>query len=104
MTDENPITKSEADSIVQSPDLGDANNACPFELKRRIDMARRRRRGRPLTYKFARRKQLAGLIRLHGVSGTREILQRSMCNSTLLKIAKEFECELKKGRRPREAA
>jgi len=67
-------------------------------------MVGRRRRGRPVVYELAQRKQLAELIRLHGASRTREILQRSICDHTLLKIAKEFGIELRKGRRPREAA
>lgn len=67
-------------------------------------MARKRRQGRPLTYKYATRKRLAELIRQHGASGTREMLHRSICICTLLKIAKEFGIELKQGRRPRHAA
>jgi hypothetical protein len=67
-------------------------------------MARKRRQGRPLIYKFAKRKRLAELIRLYGASRTRELLKRSICVSTLLKIAKEFGIGLKQGRRPRQAA
>lgn len=64
----------------------------------------RKRRGRPLTYKFAERKRLAELIQRHGASRTREMLSNSICAATLLKFAKEFGIGLKQGRRPREAA
>jgi hypothetical protein len=67
-------------------------------------MARKRKQGRPLTYEFAKRKRLAELMRLHGATRTREMMQRTICASTLLKIAKEFGIELKQGRRPRQAA
>jgi hypothetical protein len=56
-------------------------------------MALKKKRGRPLTYKFAERKRLAELIREHGARGTREILSRTICSFTLLKIAREFEIE-----------
>jgi hypothetical protein len=68
------------------------------------NMARKRKQGRPLTYKFAKRKRLAELMRLHGASRTREMLSKTICASTLLKIANEFGVELKQGRRPRQAA
>lgn len=67
-------------------------------------MARKRRQGRPLKYKAAKRRRLAELVRLHGASQTREMLDRSICAGTLLKIAKEFGVDLKQGRRPRQAA
>lgn len=57
-----------------------------------------------MTYKFAMRKHLAELVREHGASKTRQMLSRSICAATLLKIAKEFGIELKQGRRPRQAA
>lgn len=61
-------------------------------------------RKRSLEYKVERRKRLAELVRLHGVSPTREMLNRWICAGTLLKFAKEFGVELKQGRRPRKAA
>ncbi len=61
-------------------------------------------RGRRRTYKYPDRKRMANLIREHGARGTREVLSRQICLNTLLAIAKEFEIELKKGRRPRRAA
>ena len=67
-------------------------------------MARMENRGRWRTYKFPDGKHFAELIRLHGARGAREALERQVCLQTLLKIADEFGIELKKGRRPRQAA
>jgi hypothetical protein len=75
-----------------------------FQPKLHKDMARKGKHGRPLMYTFATRKRLAELIREHGARKTREMLSRSICVPTLLKIAKEFGIELKQGRRPRSAA
>ena len=67
-------------------------------------MARKKRRGRPLTYEPIERRRIAELIRQHGASGARGAMSRPICNRTLLSIAREFGIELKKGRRPRQAA
>jgi hypothetical protein len=67
-------------------------------------MARKKRRGRPPTYKSGDRRKLADMIRLHGARGTRELTGRPISVETLMKIAREFDIELKKGRRPRPAA
>lgn len=67
-------------------------------------MARRRKRGRPFTFSYADRKRFAELIRLHGARGAHEVTSKPISVGTLLKIAQEFGIELKKGRRPRNAA
>jgi len=67
-------------------------------------MARKRRRGRPVTYEFRDRRHFAELIRQYGARGARKKSANVVCNHTLLKIAREFGIELKKGRRPRAAA
>lgn len=50
------------------------------------------------------RQKFAALIREHGARATRELCSRKVSTCTLLKIAREFGIELKKGRRPRRAA
>lgn len=67
-------------------------------------MARKKRRGRPLTYQLVERRRIAELIRQHGASGARNAITLPICNRTLLKIAREFGIELKKGRRSRQTA
>ena len=62
------------------------------------------RRERRVIYKLPDRQRLAELIRLLGARGAREASGRTVCMATLLKIANEFGIELKKGRRPRNAA
>ena len=61
-------------------------------------------RGRPRIYTFPDRRRIAELIRLHGARGTRETMSRQISLNTVLKIAREFEIELKKGKRPKRAA
>ena len=65
-------------------------------------MARKRRQGRPLTFKRPQRRQLAELIRQHGVRGAQEVAPTPISVATLQKIAREFSISLKKGRRPRQ--
>ncbi|MFQ5731638.1 MAG: hypothetical protein ACE5KM_06770 [Planctomycetaceae bacterium] len=62
-------------------------------------MSHLERRGRP--YPAADRIRFAELIRIHGARGARELLNRSVSLDTLLKIAREFQIVLRKGRRPR---
>jgi hypothetical protein len=62
-------------------------------------MDRKEKRGRPVTYKLQDRRRFAELIRKHGASQTREASGRSVSMATLLKIAREFDIELKVGRR-----
>ncbi len=67
-------------------------------------MARMENRGRPQAYTFSDRRHFAELIRQFGARGAREASSRRICLHTLLKIAKEFQIQLKKGRRRRFAA
>lgn len=67
-------------------------------------MARKKRRGRPFTFKQAQRRKLAELVQQHGARGAKEVAPVSISVGTLLKIAHEFRIELKHGRRPRKAA
>jgi hypothetical protein len=67
-------------------------------------MARKKKRGRPVTFKYGVRRKLADMIREHGARRTCEISTIPISVGTLLKIAQEFEIPLKKGRRPRKAA
>lgn len=66
-------------------------------------MPRKRKQGRPLTFKLPQRRQLADLIRQHGARGAQEVAPIPISAGTLLKIAHEIGIELKKGRRPRRA-
>lgn len=70
----------------------------------RNDMTERRSRGRPRTYDYEQRRELAELIRDHGARGAQARVDHPMALETLLKIAREFRIELKPGRRPRRAA
>lgn len=65
-------------------------------------MPRKRKQGRPLTFKRPQRRQLAELIRQHGVRGAQEVAPIPISAATLQKIAREFAISLKKGRRPRQ--
>lgn len=67
-------------------------------------MKRKAKRGRPATYKLAERKRYAELIRRFGARGAKKVSSDSISVATLLKIAQEFEVDLKKGRRPKKAA
>ena len=61
-------------------------------------------RGRPLTFQYDDRRRLAELMRIHGARPTMELSQVTISLQTLIKIAREFDIELKKGRRPKRAA
>lgn len=50
------------------------------------------------------RAQLAELIRQHGARGAIAHAPESISLKTMLRIAREFEIPLRKGRRPRRAA
>ncbi len=63
-----------------------------------------RRAGRPLTYSLTQRAEFAAIIREHGARGTCEQSAVPICLQTVLKIAREFQIPLQKGRRPRRAA
>jgi len=63
-----------------------------------------KRRGRPATYSDDDRKNFAALIRLHGARGARGIAPARPSMHTLLKIAQEFDIQLKAGKRPKRAA
>ena len=63
-----------------------------------------RSRGRPPTFSPRDRQQFAELLRIHGLRGAREVSTVPISIDTLLKIAREFNIALKKGRRPRQAA
>ncbi len=67
-------------------------------------MALKKRRGRPPTFRRSDRRKFADMIRRHGARRTRELASMSISVNTLLKIAREFDIELNKGRRPRTAA
>lgn len=62
-------------------------------------MSSQPRQGRPPTYLAEQRSQLAEFIRQRGARGTRELVGRSVSLATLLKIAREFQIPLKRGRR-----
>lgn len=61
-------------------------------------------RKRKQTYEFYERRLYSELIAQYGARGTRELLFRRISLGTLLKIAKEFGVELRKGRRLNRAA
>lgn len=64
-------------------------------------MEKQRRRGRPPTFSREDREYLAGLIREHGITGARRAARFTVCQRTLIGIARDFGIELRKGRRPR---
>lgn len=66
-------------------------------------MPRKRKRGRPLTFKLPQRRLFAELVKLHGARGAQEVAPVPISAGTLLKIAREFGIELPRGRRPRRA-
>lgn len=61
------------------------------------------KRGRPQTFEAELRSQIASMIRQYGLSGARRMCPFSISKGTLLKIAKEFDVVLPKGRRPKSA-
>lgn len=65
---------------------------------------RKRRRGRPPTFLAAQRRKLARLVRLHGARGALAASSVPVSMGTVLKIAREYGIQLKKGKRPRKAA
>jgi hypothetical protein len=67
-------------------------------------MAKKRKGGRPATFSPAARRELAELIRQYGARRARELSPMVISLGTLLKIAKEFDIELRKGRRRKKAA
>lgn len=67
-------------------------------------MAVKERRGRRRTFDPDSRKMLAELIRRHGATRARKLAPVPISVGTLLKIAHEHGVELKKGRRPKNAA
>ena len=67
-------------------------------------MQSKRKRGRPATFLREDREYLAELIREHGIRGAHRKAAFSVSLATMLKIAREFEIQLSKGRRPRKAA
>lgn len=66
-------------------------------------MSNTTRRGRPLTFTPEQRAHFAELIKIHGARKTKEISLVPISNQTLLKIAREFDIPLKRGRRRRAA-
>ena len=64
----------------------------------------KRRRGRAPTFTVPERRLLAHIVRINGARATRELTGRQISLGTLLKIAKEFDIQLKTGRRPSRAA
>ena len=67
-------------------------------------MEKKRRRGRPPTFLPADRRYLAKLIRKNGIAGAQRNAKMSVSDCTLIKIAREFEIILPKGRRRKSAA
>jgi hypothetical protein len=67
-------------------------------------MEKKRRRGRPPTFLPADRRYLAKLIRKNGIAETKRKAKLQVSSHTLLKIAREFDIVLAKGRRRRTAA
>ena len=67
-------------------------------------MTKQDNRGRRRIYRYEDCKRMAELVREHGARGAREVLNRQTCLATLLDIAREFNVQLGKGRRPRKAA
>ena len=67
-------------------------------------MAKKRHQGRPPTFLPADRNYLAELIRKHGITGAQQQSKFRVGNGTLIKVAREFDFVLRKGRRPKIAA
>jgi len=65
---------------------------------------KKRRRGRPATFDGRTRWRLSKLIQKHGARGAKEACPFSISVQTLLKIAREYDIPLEKGRRPKKAA
>jgi hypothetical protein len=66
-------------------------------------MPKKSKRGRPPTFTSGDRRYFADLIRLHGARKASEVSKKPVSAHTLLKVAREFEIELKSGRRPKAA-
>lgn len=62
------------------------------------------RRGRRPTFDLNTRRMLAELVRQHGAKPAKDLAPIPISVGTLLKIAREYGVELRKGRRPRNAA
>ena len=62
------------------------------------------KRGRPRKFQAEDRRQLADLIREHGIRGARRESKVSISQLTMIRIAREFGISLKKGKRPKKAA
>ena len=60
----------------------------------------KRRPGRPHTFSQQERAAFAKLIRKHGINGARRLSPVPISRPTLGKVAREFEIELKSGKRP----
>jgi hypothetical protein len=67
-------------------------------------MAKKRKRGRPAKFDRAARRRFAELIRQHGARRVRELSDTPISLGTLLRIAREFDVELHRGRRRKKAA
>jgi hypothetical protein len=65
-------------------------------------MEEKRSRGRPPTFLRRDREYVADLIRMYGISGAQRAARFSICNRTLIKIAREFGIVLTKGRRQKQ--
>lgn len=61
------------------------------------------RRGRRPTFGLTERAQLADLIRQHGIRGTQRVAGVSISINTLVKIGREFDIRLPRGRGRRAA-
>ena len=61
-------------------------------------------RGRRPTFGVSERAWLADLIRQHGIRGTQRVAGVSICINTLIKIGREFNIQLPRGRGQRRAA
>lgn len=68
-------------------------------MSRSVEHETAPKRGRPHTYLLDDRRRIAEVIRQYGARGARRQLGETICTSTLLKIAQEFDIELKRGRR-----
>lgn len=67
-------------------------------------MTRMGKRGRSFTFTIRQRVEFAEMIREYGARGTCERSTVPICLQTVLKIAREFQIPLQKGRRPHRAA
>lgn len=67
------------------------------------EMPKTERRGRRPTFRVAERVRLAELIREHGIRGTQRVAGVPICINTLIKIGREFNIQLPRGRGRRAA-